>query len=1762
MLAADSESTNLQVCFDEKKGGVVVSKVLVEPAILASSNLYVRGSTVCFAVILLLLTIAGDIELNPGPVRFPCGTCGRAVQTNQRGVCCDECNKWYHARCANIADDDYMGLSSSTETWVCINCHRREYVIQTQQMPANVDNEREHVRFPCGTCGRAVQTNHRGVCCDECNKWYHATCANIANSDYLRLSSSSERWVCSIICHNRQEQQIQHQQRHLLQEMTESEREHVRFPCGTCGRAVRTNHRGVCCDECNKWYHARCANIANSDYLRLSSSSERWVCNDCHRQLPEHTTHQHEHRASQCASHNNMTQKQYLYSGGWQTEFLHEQSWAKYHMNQFQSKQDQWQNKKCIICNEQWPTRTCLNMDPYVCNRCQRDKHNPKLFSPENDMDPGSVPPCLKDMTQIEELLIARACPIMTVYHKHGGQLGYSGHVLNLPQNIQQFINKLPVRVNDLPVLTISRQGAANTHHNFRVRREKVLSALQWLKHNNKFYSDIDIDLDSVQHLPVDGIPDDLLNFKLSDSDNEPVANEGPPTEDTEDNVGNIPSSSYVPHVQQVQTEEDAIRSTVAGNDPLEWPPIENTPINEFQTEGLATMVFPTLFPYGKGDPTCKGRRHAVTLAEAFKHLERYCDVLSNGLFQWRFASHPRFPYWALNMKQRHELLSRSTLYIRQHPCDASLTVEQLQDMVGTMNSIQVMNRLQRYATNVLGSKQYWYTRYQELKALLEQKGPATFFWTVSSADNYWPELHSLLPHNTQIDVTHGMRVNAVIKNPHITDWFFHSKLKDFVNYWLLKTLDAEWYWFRYEYQARGSTHAHGCAKLKNDPGLCELVKIAALGWMEEKSNESNKTEANHNQHIILYGQHAKQRAIAYADWLVTTINDSIPDGYWTLPQPHPCTIRLTNVADIELNEDYSNLVNTVQRHTRCSPAYCLKQKQNQQEPACRFGYPKESTTQTEITFEHLTNGDLRATLTTKRNDPRVNSHNRLMLQNWRANVDLQVIVDMTACARYMAKYVSKCEPHSKAMDAIYADCVSKLGLNSNPLSAFRKAMIQVVGERDFGAQETAHILQSLPLYSCTFNFVTLSLDGGRKIRTNTQSPQEKSTTPSILETYMNRIQNQESFPNIMSLNIVDFVSKYTISQNELVCRTHEVIVRTFPIYSSDPRGNNYGLYCKYQLLKYKPWQTNPQNAWDNQPECDASFISMYMQFLSTDYAKQHVATLAEELHRAEQYESTQSTNDDETDQTEDTPEHNQEEWMFLCQLQPTYTTPESPDDNVDWEEAARQLPQSLLLSCPNWIKSMRSQSDYSSSRRQLTHVDTSSLNQQQMNAYQILSTHYTSNDQHPLHMLILGTAGTGKSFLIQAIAQLLQDKCLLTATTGIAAFHIGGITLHSALHLPVQKHNSNDLRGQALAMLQHKMKDVRYLIVDEVSMLGQNMMAWVDKRLRQATTHLDVPFGGLSVVLIGDFAQLPPVGDRPLFAPEREGSHGYTMYRLFTKVVILDQVVRQSGTSMESKQFRDLLLRLRDGLSTESDWTTLLQRTPTNATNAGEFHNAIRLFYTKENVAIYNHEAIANLGSPIAKINAIHSCTAAAATTTDDAGGLEPVVFMATGAKVMLTSNLWQQVGLCNGTAGIIDSLLYAEGQKPPNLPIAVLVNFPDYAGPPFLINKPKCVPIPPVVFEWHNGSTTLSRQQLPLRLSYAMTIHKSQGQTMAKAVIDIGSREMSAGCTFVALSRLKTLSGLLIQPMSFERLKSIGKLKRMHQRISEEQRLKQLNQ
>ena len=402
------------------------------------------------------------------------------------------------------------------------------------------------------------------------------------------------------------------------------------------------------------------------------------------------------------------------------------------------------------------------------------------------------------------------------------------------------------------------------------------------------------------------------------------------------------------------------------------------------------------------------------------------------------------------------------------------------------------------------------------------------------------------------------------------------------------------------------------------------------------------------------------------------------------------------------------------------------------------------------------------------------------------------MIVDVEACARYMAKYASKGEPRSQPLSSIFKSSVDRLVDESDARTALRSAMVRSVGERDFSAQETAHQLLSLPLVSCTFSFVTLSLDGGRPLTKNLQSG-EQVIHLSLLDHYATR-------SGLPDMNPMQFVSNYSVFRAEVQKRPSPVIVRAFPQYSSNPRSEQYGRYCKYQLLKYKPWSGNPSNSWGNGPDTDAACIEAYQAFLQLPSAAESIPHFAQELDRVQQHiaEDGSDSEDEEPTRSE---EH--DEWMLLCQLSPHYAT---HYNSVNWAEAAQALPSHLLTECPTWVKSKRAEANgnpQSSWHRQLSVIDISTLNMQQSTAFHIILRHHelhlANSNPSPLRMIVCGTAGTGKSYLISAIAGTLGSTCVLTGTTGMAAFNICGRTIHSTLQLPVNSSCFKDLQGNSL---------------------------------------------------------------------------------------------------------------------------------------------------------------------------------------------------------------------------------------------------------------------------------------------------------------------------------------------------------------------------
>ena len=125
--------------------------------------------------------------------------------------------------------------------------------------------------------------------------------------------------------------------------------------------------------------------------------------------------------------------------------------------------------------------------------------------------------------------------------------------------------------------------------------------------------------------------------------------------------------------------------------------------------------------------------------------------------------------------------------------------------------------------------------------------------------------------------------------------------------------------------------------------------------------------------------------------------------------------------------------------------------------------------------------------------------------------------------------------------------------------------------------------------------------------------------------------------------------------------------------------------------------------------------------------------------------------------------------------------------------------------------------------------------------------------------MVVSGTAGTGKSYLIQCLKLLLKGYLVVVAPTGVAAYNVDGSTIHSPLSIPV-KGDFKPLEGKRLQTIQHDLSSVEYVIIDEMSMVGRKLFGQVDRRLRQVFPQkCDELLGGRSCLLIGDWGQLPP---------------------------------------------------------------------------------------------------------------------------------------------------------------------------------------------------------------------------------------------------------------------------------------------------------------
>jgi len=357
-------------------------------------------------------------------------------------------------------------------------------------------------------------------------------------------------------------------------------------------------------------------------------------------------------------------------------------------------------------------------------------------------------------------------------------------------------------------------------------------------------------------------------------------------------------------------------------------------------------------------------------------------------------------------------------------------------------------------------------------------------------------------------------------------------------------------------------------------------------------------------------------------------------------------------------------------------------------------------------------------------------------------------------------------------------------------------------------------------------------------------------------------------------------------------------------------------------------------------------------------------------------------------------------------------------------------------------------------------------------------------------HCLITGPGGTGKSWLIDQIVEQLEHVAL-TASTGIAAVNIGGRTIHSWSGMGLAQATADELIAKIkyqkyMEATRERIEATRHLIIDEVSMLGANLFEKLDQVLRVVKDNPE-PFGGIQLIMFGDFLQLPPVKDEFVFTSPIWGF-------MLPKVKVLTTIHRQ-----KDKEFSELLMRLRIGRHTQADMR-FLESLQSNKLEG----KPLILHSHNDNVDRFNQKELDALDTNL--------FTYEASDTGDDKNALQQLdknclspfeLQLKVGARVMLTKNL--SASLANGTCGTITKL---EKKK-------VHVKWDSYD---FSMELDKG--------EWEVTDTATRevlarRKQYPLRLAWAVTIHKSQGMTLQEANVFLGQC-FAPGQVYVALSRM----------------------------------------
>lgn len=392
-------------------------------------------------------------------------------------------------------------------------------------------------------------------------------------------------------------------------------------------------------------------------------------------------------------------------------------------------------------------------------------------------------------------------------------------------------------------------------------------------------------------------------------------------------------------------------------------------------------------------------------------------------------------------------------------------------------------------------------------------------------------------------------------------------------------------------------------------------------------------------------------------------------------------------------------------------------------------------------------------------------------------------------------------------------------------------------------------------------------------------------------------------------------------------------------------------------------------------------------------------------------------------------------------------------------------------------------------------------------------STTFDLMENSKRHLFITGKAGTGKSTLLQYFKEKTKKKIVVVAPTGIAAINIGGSTIHSFFRFPPRLVTRNDVR--VIANKRELFSSLDAVIIDEVSMVRADIMDAIDYSLRINRNRPNEPFGGVQMILIGDLYQLEPVVESELndYFVDTFKSHFFFGAHVLSQLDLI-QVELQKVFRQTDPEFIGLLNKVHNNKVSQLDLRYLNKlHNPTATFSKDDL--AITLTSTNALASEINQSRLDSLPSRDFYFDAFVS-----GEFDEKSFPTDKRLRLKQGAQIMMVKNDPNKQWV-NGSLGVIQKLSQD----------SIKVSFGAYSCSvePMTWEKidydynPADRKIEPVVIG--------SFRQYPIKLAWAITVHKSQGKTFDKVIIDLGNGAFAHGQAYVALSRCRSFQGILLR-------------------------------